>query len=217
MESQRRATLGYESGTDLLHFSTFRTKNIMDSVLFEQFWAVAIVGAIITAMTVYAWMQTGNPNVLKGAAGIAILTVILLCINVYVVTDREVVRALVFEMAGELERNEYEKTLQRIHPVPTESVKYRSRQLENIKFSSVRITCVHGIEINRTGSATRAVVRMNIAAEAESRTLRGKALRWIQLTLNKVNDRWLVSDIEDRDPQHEYLNSTQMNRFRGGR
>lgn len=187
----------------------------MGTVLFEQFWAIAIVGAIITAMTVYAWLQTGNSNILKGAVGIAILTVILLAVNVYVVTDREVVRDLIFEMAGELERNESEKVLQRIHPVPTDMVKYRSRQLEHIKFNSVRVTRIHAIEINRTGTATRAVVRMNVAAEAESQSLRGKAFRWIQLTLNKVDQRWLVSDIEDRDPQHEYLNSTQMNRFRG--
>ena len=49
---------------------------------------------------------------------------------------------------------------------------------------------------------------MNVFAEGSIRGFEGKLSRWIGLTLEQVGKEWLVTDIEEREPQHEFMNAS---------
>jgi hypothetical protein len=77
--------------------------------------------------------------------------------------------------------------------------------LKNIKFSSVRITKIHGMHLKSTRSSNQAIIRMNVFAEGEMHHTAGKVPRWIGLTLEKTEGIWMVADVEEKDPLHEFM------------
>jgi hypothetical protein len=50
---------------------------------------------------------------------------------------------------------------------------------------------------------------MNVFSEGSIRGFEGKLSLWIGLTLEQVGKEWLVTDIEERDPQHEFMNASE--------
>jgi len=46
--------------------------------------------------------------------------------------------------------------------------------------------------------------------QAEARGIPGKIPRWVRLGLEKEDGHWLITDFEDRDPQHEYVNASSQ-------
>jgi hypothetical protein len=178
----------------------------MSTLLFEQPWIIGVLGAIVTGATLFGWLQSGSIIALRSAGGFLIATLLLVLLNVWVVTEREILRSWLSETASELEQNQVDKVLKRIHPEASERVADRARMLKNIKFTSVRITKIHGIDIKSTRKSSQAVIRMNVFAEGEMRHAAGKAPRWIGLTLEKTDGVWMVADVEEKDPMHEFMN-----------
>ena len=183
----------------------------MTTYLFEQPWILGVVGTIVTGATVFGWLQTGSPTALKSAAGILLLTILLILVNVWVVTDAEIVRGWIYEVASELENNQVDKVLKRIHPEASERVTNRSRILRHIEFSNMRVTKIHDLKVKTTSTSSRATIRMNVFAEGTLNQgtvgqASGKVPRWISLTLEKLDGVWLIADCEERDPLHEFMN-----------
>ena len=177
----------------------------MSTLLFEQPWIIGVLGAIVTGATLFGWLQSGNPIALRSAAGFLVATVLLVLMNVWVVTEQEILRSWLSETALELEQNQVDKVLKKIHPEASERVASRASMLKNIKFSSVRITKIHGIDLKSTRSSNQAIIRMNVFAEGEINHAAGKVPRWIGLTLEKTDGIWMVADVEEKDPLHEFM------------
>jgi hypothetical protein len=177
----------------------------MPTLLFEQPWVIGLIGAILSIVGLFGWLQTGNAIAWKSSIGFAVATLILLLLNLWVVTDREVVRSFLIDAAGELQRNEYDKVLARLHPSASDSIANHAQILPTIKFSVARITKFHSIEILMNRTEPKATVRMNVFLEAETRHTAGKVPRWVSMSLEKVQGRWLITDLEHRAPQHEFM------------
>lgn len=45
---------------------------VMATILFEQPWLVGAIGAVLTVMTFYGWVQTGNAIAFRTAIGFAV-------------------------------------------------------------------------------------------------------------------------------------------------
>ena len=181
----------------------------MQTILFEQPWIIGAIGTILSLATFFGWVQTGNSIARKTGCGLVVATLLLLLLNFWVVSDREVVHQWLEETAIELQNNEYAKTLKRIHPESSDRVANNVERLKHIKFSMVKITKIHSIAITKKLGSKRARIRMNVIAAGSLHGLDGKVPRWVGLTLEKVDDKWLVVDVEDRDPQYEFLNSNE--------
>lgn len=177
----------------------------MPTLLFEQPWIVGTLGAIVTAATLFGWLQTGNVVALRSACGLLVGTVLLVLLNGWVVTEEEVIRDWLDETVGLLERNEFDEVFERIHPEASERVAARKGMLKYIQFSSVRITKIHGVEVTGSKNLRRAEIRMNVFAEGDFRQATGKIPRWIKLSLVKTGENWLVADIDEKDPLHEFM------------
>lgn len=180
----------------------------MPTFLFEQPWIVGVIGAVLTAVSVFGWIQTGNKIGLQSGIGIAIVTIVLLLLNLTVETDREFLRRWVLDAAAELQNNEHEKIAKRIHPSPSDRVLSQVRMLPSVKLDVVRVSKIHSIEVETKRSPPQAFIRMNVFVQGESHNSSGKAPIWVGLTLEKVQDEWLVVDYEQKDPQHEFMKSS---------
>jgi hypothetical protein len=182
----------------------------MNALLFEQPWIIGAIGTVITIVTLYGWTQTGNSIALKIAIGFAAATLLLTLANFFILTDAEQVRTWLSNTAAELQNNEYEKILKKFAPDCSERVTNVGDLVKNVKFSTAKVTKIHSIEVESDSGAVIARVRMNAFVAGEINGLTGKVPRWVFLTLEKQDREWLITDFEDRDPQHEFINSSDL-------
>ena len=179
----------------------------MPTFLFEQPWIVGTIGSILTVASVFGWLQTGNRWAAYSAIGFALITVLMVLMNLWVVTDREEVTVWLFQIASEVENNETPKVMARISHDATDRVRDAAAKLPRIKFLNARITKIHKVEIQSNRFNAKANVRMNVFVEADIQNYPVKAPRWIGLSLQKIEGKWLLTDFEDREPQHEFMGS----------
>ncbi len=182
----------------------------MVTVLLEQPWIVGAVGTILTVVTFYGWTQTGNAIAFKTGVGFAAVSIVLLFLNLWVVTDAEHVRSWLVEVAAELESNQEDKVLMRLSPNHSDRVADAAQRMKIVKFTVARITKIHSVKVDYQGANPVAYVRMNVFVEAESSGMSGKVPRWVGLTIEKKGKEWLIVDFEDREAQHEFMKSSSI-------
>ena len=182
----------------------------MVTVLLEQPWIVGAVGTILTVVTLYGWTQTGNAIAFKTGLGFAVGSILLMILNLWIVTDAEQVRSWLVEVAAELESNQADKVLKRLSPNQSYRVANAAERMKLVKFTVARITKIHSVKVDYQGANPIAYVRMNVFVEAESSGMSGKVPRWVGLTIEKKGKEWLIVDFEDREAQHEFMNSSSI-------
>ena len=182
----------------------------MVTVLLEQPWIVGAVGTILTVVTLYGWTQTGNEIAFKTGIGFAVGSILLMILNLWIVTDAEQVRSWLVEAAAELESNQADKVVRRLSPNHSDRVANAAERLKTVKFTVARITKIHSVKVDYQGANPIAYVRMNVFVEAESAGMSGKVPRWVGLTIEKKGKEWLIVDFEDREAQHEFMNSSSI-------
>ena len=182
----------------------------MVTVLLEQPWIVGAVGTILTVVTLYGWTQTGNEIAFKTGIGFAVGSILLMILNLWIVTDAEQVRSWLIEAAAELESNQADKVVRRLSPNHSDRVANAAERLKTVKFTVARITKIHSVKVDYQGANPIAYVRMNVFVEAESAGMSGKVPRWVGLTIEKKGKEWLIVDFEDREAQHEFMNSSSI-------
>ncbi len=182
----------------------------MVTVLLEQPWIVGVVGTILTVVTLYGWTQTGNAIAFKTGIGLAAVSVLLMILNLWVVTDAEQVRTWLVDVAAELERNQADKVLKRLSPNHSDRVANAAERMKSVTFTVARITRIHSVKVDYQGNSPIARVRMNVFVEAESSGMSAKIPRWVGLTMEKSGKEWLIVDFEDREAQHEFVNSSSI-------
>jgi len=177
----------------------------MSDYLFENPYGVGFVGTLLTALSLFGWVQTGNKIALYLGLGFFGLTGILVWLNLYIQTDREVIRVVLNETALELQENRHDAIKKRIHPDHTQQVASAVSLLGRVKFDVARITRVHAIDIAKAGNTSTARVRMNVYVEVQTDLMPGKIPRWVQLDLEKLGDQWLVVDFTHKEATFEFL------------
>jgi hypothetical protein len=177
----------------------------MSEYFFEHPYIIGTLGALLTGLSLFGWIQTGNKVAVYLALGTLVLTSFLVWLNLYVETDREQIHAVLKETAAELQDNRFEAVKNRIHPDHTQQVASAISMLPRLKFEVARITGVHAIDLSKVGKNPAARVRMNVYVEVQTDFMPGKIPRWVQLDLEKLNDRWLVIDFQHKEATFEFL------------
>jgi hypothetical protein len=178
----------------------------MPTFLVEQPWIIGIIGAVVTIAALFGWLQSGNPIALRSGIGLAVASILLVVMNLWIVTDSEIIHTWVMDVANELEQNQVQKVKDRVHPQATNTVASRMNVLDHIQFESVRVTKIHSIDVKTTGDLKTAVVHMNVLAQGKLDGTPGKVPRWIGLNLETLKGKWLVVDVQEKDPLHEFMN-----------
>jgi hypothetical protein len=182
----------------------------MNTIFFEQPWIVGAIGTVITIVTLYGWVQTGSSVALKTGIGFALATVLLLIANMFIETNAEQVRTWLTATASELQNNDFDKVIKKLSPDCSDRVNHVAERMKNVKFTIAKVTKIHSIEVQSDKESVTAQIRMNAFVAGESNGISAKVPRWVALTLEKKNREWLITDFEDKGPQHEFMNSSDL-------
>lgn len=178
----------------------------MLELLFESPITIGIVGAIATVATLYAWFQNGNPILFRTGLGIFVLTLLLVALSLFVQTDSERVRQFVLQTADELESNQFQKVIAKIHPQASGELQDAKLRLPDIRFQTARVKSFHSIDINNHRTGKSATVSMNVYLDVAYGGMEGRAPRWVQLSLEESDGKWYIVGYEQREPHYHLLN-----------
>jgi hypothetical protein len=185
----------------------------MWDVVLEQSITIGAVGTVVAIATFYAWMQTGLRYWMSASIAIAAGTAVLVAIGWWIETDRENLRRFVYETAVELESNQHQKVVSKIHPQATAPLQEARLRLPELRFTRARIKSIHQIEIARHRTGKSATIAMNVYVELEQGERRGSAPRAAQLTLEQWDGEWMIVDFQHNDPHYYMLNQQGRSRL----
>ncbi len=177
----------------------------MSEILFENPYLVGGIGLIVSIIAWIGWTQSGQPLARNAAILLTLVAILLVCLNVYVKTDREVIGEMLTACAADLQNNRFAEVEKRVHPHATSTVQDVLILLPRLQFREARISRIHAIEVHPSKAAKTAEVRMNVFVDADFGTFSGKSPRWVKLDLEEQNGSWLVKNLEHRDAQHEFV------------
>jgi hypothetical protein len=173
------------------------------SWLAEQPLLILIVGILVEAALFVALVQTGRKALLYVFLAAGLLFAGILAWERVTVTDREAVRATLYQIAAELERNDLDAVLTHVSPKAKESIAEAQRILPQVKIHEVKIKPNLEIKVRRVGDLHIADATFNVVVVVSSKSpmLADQRIpRYVEVTLHEENGRWLVRDHKDDDP-----------------
>lgn len=174
----------------------------MLEIVLESPWVVGAIGALLTVVAAYLGLRSGRPGGLWAAAAALVLTLLLVAIGVWVETEQESLRAMIHRTASDLQNNRRAEVIAAIYDNPTDEVLEARRLLEQkiYRFDFAAVKKIHEIKISGLKSERRAQVKMNVFVEGQFGSYKLKVPRFVELTLYRVGDRWLVYDFKHDQP-----------------
>lgn len=172
----------------------------MQEFFFESPMLLAFVGSVLSGGTAYLWLHSGHRTALLGAAGLGVLTIFLVLLNIQVQTDTERIREILDEVASALRKNDRERVYSYIHPNAVEGVSRAKSELPRYKFHEARITRIKLIDVNTQSTPPTARAEFNVFVKVEVHDQTFKVPRFIKVYFMKLNERWLVRDYEHHEP-----------------
>jgi len=176
----------------------------MISLVLESPWVVFGIGIAFSLVCIQAALQLGKKELFWIAGALAILSCILCYVGHVVVTEREAVTAMLTKTAAAIETNNYSTVLDAVFPTPATAVLNAQAILPSVKFKSFTITKIFDIRFSGPESARRSKVALNIYLAAEFRSMELELPQYLEITLYRVNDKWLVYDYINANPMQGF-------------
>jgi hypothetical protein len=174
----------------------------MVEFVLESSWWVGAVGAILTVAAIQWWISSGRREALQIAIGTLLVTLVLVGVGYLIETEQESLRSMVYQTADHLQNNRNSEVVKAIYNHPTEQVLAAKRYIDEGKhtFDAASIKKLHSIDFSGPSSARRAIVKMNVYVEGRFDGYLVKVPRYVEVTLYRVGDRWLVYDFTHDQP-----------------
>jgi len=168
---------------------------MLDMVL-EKPWIVGILGGVATVAAAIWWLNSGRREAIVVSILALCLTLGLVGIGVWIETEQEALRSMVYQTANDLQNNRKTEILAAIYESPSDAVTEAKALLNErvYSFEVASIKKIHSIEFSGPASARRAIVKMNVFVEGTFGSHKIKVPQFVEVTLYRVNDRWLVYD-----------------------
>lgn len=174
---------------------------MLELVLEKPVW-VGILGGILTVVAAYWWISSGRREAIQIAVGTLLLTLILVSVGCFIETEQESLREMLYRAADDLQNNRKSDVANAIYSNPTERVVTAKRYLDEgtYTFEAASIKKLHSIEFSGPESARRALVKMNVFVEGRFDGYVAKVPQYVEVTLYRVDNRWLVYDFTHDQP-----------------
>ncbi|TWU20193.1 hypothetical protein Pla52o_47080 [Novipirellula galeiformis] len=167
-------------------------------VLAEQPLLISLMVGLIGGALLYGWTQTG-----KRAAAILGLVFLLLIPTVWIVssmmvTDREQIEAIIYEVAAAVEANDHDAALAYINDPNAKA--QAAQELPNYVFSLARVNRIRSITIAQGSYPLEADVDMSVKVDVSSKSGSIRDFRIPRRLLLRFqkdsNDQWKVVKYE---------------------
>jgi len=185
----------------------------MLDLLFESSLTIGMIGTVIAVATFFAWMQTGLKQLLFACILVAVVTPILVAVGMMFDSEREILRRFVYETAEELESNQYQKVVSKIHPQASVEMQNIRDHLSEVRFLRVRVKSIQSAELTHHRTGVNARIAMYVYLEVEDNFQRAGTPAWAQLILEQVDGKWLMVDLAYREAEEDLLNENPLSPF----
>lgn len=168
----------------------------------EQPLPILMMGAVVVIALAVGFIKTGQRSLLLALAAAALILIGLLALERFVVTDREQVEAVLFQIADAVERNEIDEALQHVSP-DAPGVSHVRGELGRIHFHEVDIKPNLKIDVYPDRTPPTAEARFNVVVEISSPQLQIGAERYpryVEVSFLKQGDAWVVRDYSHYEP-----------------
>ena len=172
----------------------------MIDILLEQPITLGVCGGIFVLAAGFFWLQTGFRWLLLTTIGLVALTVILVLVSINVITDRERLNSLLYEVAEAVEANDHARVISYMHPDASAGVMRAKSELPQYDFSEARVTRVKEIKILDKAVPPEAIAEFNVVVEVGVQGQRFRVPRFVIVYFRMKDDRWLVTDYEHSEP-----------------
>ncbi len=161
----------------------------------EQPLYLIILGLVAVVGFGFGWMQTGYRALLYLAVGSAICAGGLLLLERLVVTDAEEVESVLHQIAGDIERNDLPAVLAAIHPDAVQTRQRAEAEFPNYEIDYVDIKSNLKVDVDDDAVPPKAMATFNVMVKGRERSFGPFTVpRFVEVTLVKVDDRWLALD-----------------------
>jgi hypothetical protein len=169
--------------------------------LIEDPLPIMVMGVILGVIVAVGFIKTGQRWLIAALAGVVLLAIAVLAIEQMVVTDREEVELVLFEIAAAVERNDIDAALLHISP-DAPGVHRANTELRRITFREVDIKPNLEIEVFPDRTPPEAQTRFNVVVIADVGIGGGadRYPRYVEATFVKEGERWVVRDYDHYEP-----------------
>ncbi|MCH5375796.1 MAG: hypothetical protein JJ992_17630 [Planctomycetes bacterium] len=178
-------------------------------LLLENPLPALIVGGIIAAILGGGWIQTGRQALLYLMILAILLMVGAVLLERFVVTEREEVKATLFEIARLVEQNDIEAAMQYAYSGSPQVAREATAELSNYRFLSVDIKPNLEIKVFPDEDPPRARADFNVVvtfATRDGMVSESRIPRYVEVTMYREPDgQWRVSDYSHDDPRRGWM------------
>lgn len=166
--------------------------------LLESFWTIALTGGAAVVFCGYAWIQTGKREMLYALGGIMAATIALLFLERWWVTDSEAIKATIFEIAKDVESNDFARMEKHLHPSATEIREQARNEVGNYHFDSISVKSNFEFKLEPQHQPPKGVVGFNAVAVLTVHSLDNQKLtvaRYVEFLMYKdsADGKWKVA------------------------
>ncbi len=170
--------------------------------LIESFWPAVTLGVVLELVLAIAFVRTGRSLAIVGMVAVLVVTVGLVALERYVVTEQEEIEDLLFAAEAALERNDAEALLAVFTPASP-----RRNEVANV-MSRFHVRDAHvgrDLEIRTSALTSPPSAHAFFTGRVEGSDTRGEVpyeqvIRKFAVTLHRSDNRWLIHDYEMSDP-----------------
>jgi hypothetical protein len=172
----------------------------MVELFFESPLTIGLVGSVATGIALVLWLQAGTRGALPIAVGLALLTLGLCALSVWVETDREKIQQVLGKAAQAVQQNDLPAVKRCLHPAAEAGIRQAEAELPQYHFTEARITGIKSIQVDRLTAPPSAVAEFNVAISVSARgvEVRG-ARRLVRVFLFQERGEWLIHNYEHFD------------------
>ena len=160
-----------------------------------------IMGGFLTLCLFGLFVYSSEKKMLMAALLVGLITASIATIERYIVTDKELAYALVYDGARAGRSNDTEAMLSFIKKDQTEKTARARNLLADTQFENIRVVGFKGFENNVDDDPQTGSVRFVVFGSGRHRSMSGPFNFEIELDLEKVDGQWKVTDFKYSDPR----------------
>jgi hypothetical protein len=181
------------------------------NIIYEQPGTILIIGVIAEVIALGGLMKTGQRAILIPVVVIPLLTIGLLGLERYIVTDREEVRDTIHGLAQAVENNDLPAVLEYLSDRVPDAKRRAKAEFPRYQFDDVSVKSNLEIEVFEENVPPKASATFNVTVLISERSgmIRNRKMPvFVELTLYEEEGRWRIG-------QYDYTTDA-MRGMRGG-
>lgn len=170
----------------------------MLTILAEQPLLVAALLAVVAALGLYGWLQTGG----RGPLVVGLVALVLILLSWFwssrLETDRQKIRKAIERTAQAVQANDIEAAVAVIHPDRQDLIGSARADLGRFRFSTAKVNRIRAIELIEGSYPAEAEVDLNVSvvvSDARGQAGEFRVPRRVVLRFRQTDDgSWFVHD-----------------------